>query len=46
MPSRAQAASTAGAGLPPCSGCGGEATAISATPATWAGMMFMTTEDG
>ena len=40
------AASTAGAGRPPWAGWGGEATAIWATPATWAGMMFMTTEEG
>ena len=46
MPSRAQAASTAGAGSPPCPGCGGEATATWPTPATWAGTMFMITEDG
>ena len=45
-PSSAQAASTAGAGRPPCAALGGDATAISPTPATWAGMTFITTDDG
>ena len=45
-PSSAQAASTAGAGRPPCAALGGDATAISLTPATWAGMTFITTDDG
>ena len=46
MPSSAQAASTAGCGSPPCSRPGGDATAISPTPATCAGITFITTEDG
>ena len=36
----------AGAGRPPWSGCGGEATAIWATPATCAGTTFMITDEG
>ena len=44
MPSSAHAASTAGLGRP--SGCGGDATAICPTPATWAGTTFISTEDG
>ena len=46
IPSSSQAASTAAAGRPPWSAWGGETTAISCTPATWAGMTFMTTDDG
>ena len=45
-PSSAQAASTAGCGRPPNSLCGGLATAISLTPAAWAGTTFITTDDG
>src|SRR5581483_5251647 len=43
-PSSAHAASTTGCGRP--SRCGGDATATAATPATWAGTTFITTEDG
>ena len=32
-----------GCGSPPYSRCGGEASAIEATPATWAGTTFMIT---
>src|SRR5215470_5905694 len=46
MPSSAQAARMAGAGRPPASGRGGEATAIWRTPATCAGITFMITEEG
>ncbi len=46
MPSSAQAASTDGCGRPPWPACGGDATAIAPTPATWAGTMFMTTDEG
>jgi hypothetical protein len=46
MPSSAQAARMAGAGMPPLSGRGGEATAIWRTPATCAGITFMITEEG
>ena len=45
-PSSAQAARMAGAGRPPLSRRGGEATAIWPTPATCAGTTFMTTEEG
>src|SRR5260370_39159374 len=46
MPSNAHAARIDGCGKPSCSGWGGDATAISLTPATWAGMTFISTEDG
>ena len=45
-PSSAHAASTDGCGRPPLLACGGDATAIEATPAAWAGTMFITTEEG
>src|SRR6266849_8033922 len=45
-PSSAHAASTDGCGSPWFAACGGDATAIEATPATWAGTMFITTELG
>jgi len=40
------AASTDGCGRPPLLTCGGDATATEATPAAWAGTMFITTEEG
>ena len=47
MPSSAQAASTAGCGQAAVArALGGDATAISLTPATWAGTTFITTDDG
>ena len=46
IPSNEHAASTAGCGSPPYAACGGDATAISPTPATWAGTTFMTTDEG
>ena len=42
-PSRWQSARMLGCGWPANSSCGGEATAIEATPATWAGTTFMIT---
>src|SRR6516164_10847412 len=45
-PSSAHAASTDGCGRPPLLSWGGDATAIEATPAAWAGTMFITTEEG
>ncbi len=45
-PSSAHAARIVGCGRPPNSACGGEATASEATPASWAGTTFITTEDG
>ena len=41
-----QAARTAGCGRPSYTFCGGEATASESTPATWAGITFMITDDG
>lgn len=35
-----------GWGSPPLSFCGGDATAMPSTPASWAGTTFITTEDG
>lgn len=35
-----------GCGRPPKSFCGGEATAMPSTPASWAGTTFMTTDEG
>ncbi len=45
-PSSAQAARMVGCGRPSNSACGGEASAMDSTPASWAGTTFMTTEDG
>ena len=44
MPSSAQAAATPAAAPPP--GRGGEQTTMRSTPATWAGIAVMSTDDG
>lgn len=51
-PSSAQAARIVGCGRPPAGSpgkagfCGGDASAMDSTPASWAGTTFITTEDG
>ncbi len=44
MPMRAQAAATPAAAPPP--GRGGEQTTMRSTPATWAGIAVMSSDDG
>ncbi|CAB4546837.1 unannotated protein [freshwater metagenome] len=46
IPSSAHAANIVGCGKPPNSFCGGEATAMLATPAICAGITFINTELG
>ena len=45
-PSSAHAARIVGCGSPPNSFCGGDASAMDSTPASWAGTTFITTEEG